>query len=458
MLVNTFGKKINASSVVKDSAFYIEVAKFVQAYTVILNSPNDFLSEVGEQNIDESNDKLSWAQVVKIMTTCNFGFNETPTESDLLVYFNYAIEIGSISKKEKTFASVDDIADAQKNYYNFVDEATDRAETEFLKQHRISKIRAKEVAEIDAKLSSFVKQKWIAFSLSIVAVILFCLSVSGFFVSNFLVEFLGMIIPIWSRQYIGSIMLLIISIVMFCYCDKWHLNSKQEYLKLEHASLTIFARNDSNFIAEQILRQKLEALKLDLETIKKELNDESKTFDVKANIERLIESNAYYKKLYRDYVSSRSAESKIQDRQKTNDEEKAYVVDEKIFVGEQEPSQEIMLEGQFDDEAYNEKFEISKNKKSKDKNLDKKEELIEEKQEKELEENEIEKQQKQQTTELEVKSSEELQEEILEEEKIEEIEQKSEEILTKEQISDADVDLYLDYIRSLMGNGPENTL
>ena len=121
MLVNTFGKKINASSVVKDSAFYIEVAKFVQAYTVILNSPNDFLSEVGEQNIDESKDKLSWTQVVKIMTTCNFGFNETPTESDLLVYFNYAIEIGSISKKEKTFASVDDIADAQNNYYLWSD-------------------------------------------------------------------------------------------------------------------------------------------------------------------------------------------------------------------------------------------------------------------------------------------------------------------------------------------------
>ena len=127
MLVNTFGKKISASLVVKNSEFYIEVAKFVQAYTVILNNPNDFLIEIGENSIDEKKDKITWDMLSRIMQKCDFGFSQIPTNSDLLVFYNYALEIGSISKKDKRVASVDDISDAQKIYYNFVDEAKEKA-------------------------------------------------------------------------------------------------------------------------------------------------------------------------------------------------------------------------------------------------------------------------------------------------------------------------------------------
>ena len=183
MLVNTFGKKITASLVVKDSEFYIEVAKFVQAYTMILHKPNEFLSEIGEKTIAD-NEKLSWVMLSKIMQNCDFGFNVIPTNDDLLVYFNYAVEMGSISKTHKRLASVDDIADAQKNYYNFVDEATDRAQAEFLKQRRITKLREKEVKAVDNKLALFSFQKWVAFSFMIVAVIFFCLGVAGIFFSK----------------------------------------------------------------------------------------------------------------------------------------------------------------------------------------------------------------------------------------------------------------------------------
>ena len=208
MLVNTFGKKISASTVAKNSQFYIEVAKFVQAYNVVVNSPNEFLKEIGENEINLSNEKLSWESLSQILQKCDFGFAETPTNSDLLVYFNYAIEIGSISKNDKKMATVDDVADAQKNYYNFVDNATENAEKEFEKQHRITNIREKEVAEIDKKLNSFSTQKWIAFSLSILSVILFCLGVAGLFFSNPLVEIFGMIFPIAEKRYIGSVIMI----------------------------------------------------------------------------------------------------------------------------------------------------------------------------------------------------------------------------------------------------------
>ena len=359
MLVNTFGKKITASLVVKNSAFYIEVAKFVQAYSIILKNPNDFLKEIGEPEINEQNEKLSWENLSKIMQTCNFGFVETPTNSDLLVFYNYAIEIGSIAKHDKRVATVDDIADAQKNYYNFVDEAKDRAEAEFLKQHRISKLREKEVVAVHNQLHAYTVQKWTAFSLAIAAVILFCLGAFGLFFTNPLVELIGCLIPVWERRYIGSIILLIIAVIMFCYCDKWNRRSKQNYLKLEHASRTIFSRNNKNFVTEQILKYKLDTLKRDLQVIHNELNDESKTFDVKNNIEKLSESNEYYKK-YLSNPSVHSAESNAM-QMRFGDERFDYN-NEKI----NEEYQEIILEGQFDEQAYNEKFEQSKRNNVKD--------------------------------------------------------------------------------------------
>ena len=355
MLVNAFGKKISASLMTKNSQFYIEVAKFVQAYSLVLSNPNVFLGEIGEPSIDENNDKLSWNVLSKILQTCDFGFAKKPSNSDLLVYYNYAIEMGSIEQENKKLATVDEIADAQKNYYNFVDEAKDKAEAEFLKQHRITKLRENEVNEIKSKLKSYTFQKWIAFSLTIVAVILFCVGAIGLFFNNFIVETIGSIFPVNQKQYLGSIILIVVAVAMFYFCEIWHQSSKQEFLKLDHASQTIFLRNNSNFIAEQILKNKLDALKRDLQIIQNEINDKNKTYDVKANIERLLESNAYYKKYYQDFMTAYSAEAKMQHSGRQGAGSREVAIEEPVF--EQIQEQEIMLEGRFDEQAYNEKFE-----------------------------------------------------------------------------------------------------
>lgn len=359
MLVNTFGKKVSASFVAKDSQFYIEVAKFVKAYAAILQNPNQFLKGIGESEIDEEKDKLSWKDLTNIMQSYDFGFDEKPSNDDLIVYFNYAIEMGSISKQNKSLASVEDIADAQKNYYNFIDDATTKADAEYQKQQRITKLREKEVNEIKKKLKSFQFQRWVAFSLSIVSVILFCLGITGFFLSYPLVEFIGMVLPFLEKQYVGSTILIIISILMFYFCERWQMKSKHEYQKINYSSRTIFSRNHNNFVAEQILRRKLESLKRDLEIIKSELNDENKTFDVKTVIEKLTETNEYYKKF-----------SKAQELLAEEDKQKQMSISDQFemqdlsnSIEESENLQEISLEGRFDDEAYNEKFENSNKKK-----------------------------------------------------------------------------------------------
>ena len=427
MLVNTFGKKITASLVVKNSQFYIEVAKFVQAYTVILENPNEFLREIGEREIDDTKDKLSWNALSAIMQKCDFGFESIPTLSDLLVFYNYAIEMGSIAKDDMRIATVDEIADAQKNYYNFVDEATDRAEAEFLKQHRITKLREKEVMAIDKKLNSFSMQKWMAFSLMIVAVIFFCLGVAGLIFSNPLVERIGALIPIWSRQYVGSIILIALSVLMFWLCDKWYLSSKQEYLKLEHASQMIFSSNNDNFVAEQVLKYKLDALKKDLLTIKNELNDENKTFDVKNNIEKLIESNSYYQKYAKSSQRSYSADARL--KQMTIEDEPSFETSE---LGQNE--QEIMLEGKFDEQAYIEKFETSQ-KKVKGDQSKKKEETKQEETEK-LDKQEIEKEVKaqQQKSQQEIEANQKLAEQ------------------EKELDLEENIESYIDYIQEILGD------
>lgn len=461
MLVNTFGKKITASLVVKNSEFYIEVAKFVQAYTIILHNPNEFLNEIGERQIGE-NEKLSWEMLSKIMKTCDFGFLQPPTDSELLVFFNYAIEMGSIEKRHKRLATVDDIADAQKNYYNFVDEATDRAEAEFLKQRRISKLREKEVRAIDNKLAGFSAQKWFAFSLMIVAVIFFCLGVAGLFFTNPLVEQIGSIISIKKSQYIGAVILIILSILMFWLCDKWHLKTKQEYAKLNHASQTIFSRNNNNFITEQILKYKLDSLKRDLQTIHNELNDENKTYDVKNNIEKLSETNDYYKKYYKSsekkgYSAEATAEQMTIDDQKE-------MIDNQSF----EQAQEIILEGQFDENAYNEKFEKVSEELVEEKTSETKQEIEENR---EIQEEKLEAQQLQEEERI---KHENIERENLERKKLEEEaikmqledsdliaeseEKQPEELLDSiDNISDEQLNEYLEYLKEILGdNMPQN--
>ena len=70
MLVNNVGGEKAAASMVKDSKFYIDLAKFVQAYTMIVQNPNEFLREAKESEINPKTDFLTWAQFVKIMQTC----------------------------------------------------------------------------------------------------------------------------------------------------------------------------------------------------------------------------------------------------------------------------------------------------------------------------------------------------------------------------------------------------
>ena len=83
MLINNVNGERVGASFVKNSDFYIEVAKFVQAYTTIVNNPNEFLKEVGLSFIDEKKDRLNWAQFVKIVQGCDLGFKEIPTETEL---------------------------------------------------------------------------------------------------------------------------------------------------------------------------------------------------------------------------------------------------------------------------------------------------------------------------------------------------------------------------------------
>ena len=136
MLVkNVKGESVGAS-MVRDSEFYIELAKFVQAYTLIINNPNEFLAEVGESSINEKTGRVTWPQLIKIINKCDFGFVSIPTDTELKVFYNYALEIGSLDSVKKKVASVSDVADAQKHYYNFVDDAKGRAEEAYQKQKR----------------------------------------------------------------------------------------------------------------------------------------------------------------------------------------------------------------------------------------------------------------------------------------------------------------------------------
>jgi len=448
MLVNTFGKKISASLVAKDSQVYIEVAKFVKAYTTILANPNQFLKGIGEPEINEEIDKLTWQNLTNIMQSYDFGFAEKPSNNDLLVYFNYAIEMGSISKKDKTLASVDDIADAQKNYYNFIDDATAKADAEYQKQQRITKLREREVNEIKKKLKSFNFQRWVAFSLSIISVILFCLGITGFFLSYPLVEFIGMVLPFLERQYIGSIILVLIAILMFYFCEKWQMRSKHEYQKINYSSQTIFSRNNSNFITEQILRRKLESLKRDLEIIKSELNDENKTFDVKTVIEKLTETNEYYKKFSK--AQELLAEEDKQTQMSISDQ--FEMQDLSNNVEENENLQEISLEGRFDDEAYNEKFENSKKKKK----------ISEEKQ---IANDNISNIRNEELIKFKKEERERLDKENIEKQVVEnknlDVQNKNnaEEKLNISDLSEEKLDIYIDYIKEILGmNESENEI
>ena len=363
MLINNVSTERRASLIVKNSAFYIEIAKFVQAYTTIVKNPNEFLQEINQPHIDKKTQHLTWEQLVEIMQKCDLGFEKKPTEMELVVYYNYALEIGSLDSVEKKIASISQVADAQKHYYNFVDEATDRAKNEYLKQHRIAESRAREMSAVDNKLTSLAAVKGLAFVLQMLGVFCLTFGLVSFFANNAVVSAIGGIFGFWKPQFLGAIVLTIVGIVLFAIFDKIFLKFKLQHLKLKQATVTIFERTDDSILEEKFLKKKLDELTRQLKIVQAEINDKKQRFDVKHNIEQLKATNKYYKRLCEneeEFVASAS-EYVGAERTLTDDDFAPVKLTKEQSENLLTVSKEaINLEGQFDEEAYNEKFEKSR--------------------------------------------------------------------------------------------------
>lgn len=375
MLVTNVNGEAKSASMVKDSKFYIEIAKFVQAYTTIIENPNEFLSEIGEPSISES-DRLSWAQFVSIVKKCDLGFKPIPTETDLIVYYNYAVEIGTIDDSQKRLATVGDVADAQKHYYNFIDEATTRAEQEYLKQHRITTNRNNELNHIDNQLSALKAGSIFGFALMMMAVFIVTFGIVSMLYANVVVNTIGGVFSKTNAQYIGSVILIIIGIILFIAFDCMYRHFKVKYTRLKIATKVIFERGEDTYNTEINLKRKFDEYKVQLKIVKSELNDKKRTYDVIHNIEVLRATNKYYSKLCTEELEL-AGDAPVQEDDNLNMsvEEFAPV---KLTKEQQEnlrtvTKEAISLEGQIDKEAYYEKFEKSKAEKQAEKQQDNKE-------------------------------------------------------------------------------------
>lgn len=370
MLVNNVDGERKASSILKSSEFYIDVAKFVQAYTTIIKHPNEFLEAAKEPLLKSDDDQLTWDQFVKIVQKCELGFNKIPTSKELIVYYNYALDIGTISDKERKLATVDDVANAQKHYYNFVDEAKDRAEEEYYRQKRISQRRQEESAVVDNKLSLIKTGNYIAVTMMILSCLMICFGVVSLFASNAVAVLFGSFIKGDGAQYVGACIIVALGILMFYLFDKLYVKTKVKFLNLKKASETIFSRSDETYMVTQTLKAKLDVLKKDLKTVHKELNDKHKRFDVKHNIEVLVSTN----KLYQQYAELEQENDFVMQTKEAASEAMSYEENEFApirLTKEQEENlynvskEVIQSEGQFDMDAYNEKFEQVKDDKKK---------------------------------------------------------------------------------------------
>ena len=387
MLVENVNGESKAASMLKDSEFYIEVAKFVQAYTTIVNNPNEFLGEIQEPLINEEEDKLSWEQFVNIVQKCDLGFKEIPTSTDLVVFYNYALEIGTINPQEKRLASVDDVADAQKHYYNFVDEAKDRAEAEYLRQRRVTEMRERESAVVDNKISLFKTANYLCVVMMMFACVIGVLGVVSFLFENELASAIGSIFGFWNERYVGAIVLIVIGVILFALFDKLFIKTRKSFLQLKMASSTIFNRTDETYLIEQTLKRKLNAIRKDFKIVQAELKDKTKKYDVKHNIEVLKGSNKFYQKLCENEYSISETQEKEALANAGGDEQEFAPI--KLSKEQEEnlravSKEAIKLEGQFDVDAYNEKFEKStKKEKEADKEEEKESEVQQEQQEEE---------------------------------------------------------------------------
>lgn len=363
MLISNVNGEMVGASMVKNSSFYIEIAKFVQAYNTIIKNPNEFLREVGQPEIKEKEEKLDWNKFVLIMQKCDLGFEKKPTESDLVVYYNYALEIGSLDSVEKRVASVAEVADAQKHYYNFIDEATDRAKNEYLKQHRIAESRAREMNAVDSQLMKLASVKSIAFIMQMIGVMFLTFGVVSFFVGNAIVNAIGGVFGFWKAQYLGAIVLLVVGFVLFLIFDKIFINFKRKHKKLKKATEMIFKRTDESIVEEKFLKRKLDELKSQLSVVQAEINDKKHRFDVKYNIDKLKSSNKYYQKLCEneEEYSLVGAEESVRAQAFVEDDYAPVKLSKEHSENLHTISKEaINLEGQFDEQAYNEKFEKSR--------------------------------------------------------------------------------------------------
>lgn len=394
MLVSNVSGERRAYTIVKDSGFYIEIAKFVQAYTTIVKNPNEFLTEIGEHTIDEESERLTWAQFVKIVQVCDLGFENTPSETDLLVEYNYALEIGSLDGVARKLASVDDVANAQKHYYNFVDEAAENAQAEYAKHHTIAVNREKEVDSIDSKLMMLKTGYCLSFLFMLVGVFFLSVGVSAFFFNSVFVRVFENILTYPSSQYLGAAIYIIVGFVIFAVSDKFFIKNKDEYSKLKVATDIIFKRVDETLREEEFLKHKLDRLNKDLQVVQAELADKTKKYDVKHNIEVLKSSNKYYKKLCEKEEESSYTSDEYANDAGRNTDDNAELAPVKLTKEQQEnirtvKKEAIGLEGVLDEEAYNEKFEKSEKSKEKEseKEEDKKEIEAEKEQKTEAEQN-----------------------------------------------------------------------
>ena len=399
MLIENVNGTRRASSMLKDSKFYIEVAKFVQAYTIIINNPNEFLAEIHEPLIDTEKSKLTWGQFVNIVQKCNLGFVVKPTPTDLLVYYNYALEIGSIDDKEQRIASVGDVANAQKHYYNFVDDAKERAQAEYFRQRRITEMRESEVAAVDNKMSAVKAKNYICFIFMMLACFIGGFGIVSLIASNEVVLKIGSFISVWKAQYVGAIILILLALLIYWIFDKLYIKTKTQYVKLRQASATLFERNDENYLIETMLKRKLTMVNKDFKVVQSELNDKSKKFDVLHNIEALKHSNKYYSKYATIETPEDSKEQQNAQSLATSGDEQSEFAPIKLTKEQSEnlrkvSKEAIKLEGVFDVDAYNEKFEKS-NKPEKEEQ--KEDEAVQEQQEQQQKEED--KQQEQQNQE-----------------------------------------------------------
>lgn len=389
MLIKNVDGEMSSASMLKDSAFYIEIAKFVQAYTAVIQNPNVFLKEIGEAPIDESQDRVSWEQFSKIMKTCDLGFEGGLTDEELIVYYNYALEIGSLDRIEKRLASVDEVANAQKHFYNFVDEAHDRVHEEYLKQHQVTESREREVSYVDNQLSKIKAVNIVSIIFMCVFVGLFAFSVVSYFYDNVFVDAIGFLVKGSGKRYLGATILLVISLVLFVVFDKLYVWSDHKYKKLKTASDVIFDKQEEAYQIEDVLKHKLSDVEQDLKNVQSELNDKEQKYDVTHNINLLKKSNKYYKELYAEENAKADtlvAKASDTNKQMGEDEDELAPV---ILTKEQEENMRtvsksaISLIGKFDEKAYNEKFEKSRKSKTAEKT---EEEETEQKEENKLKE------------------------------------------------------------------------